>query len=231
MSASNRNMYTLKKDLKEALDEDGEGTSETLSKAMGYPVQAHHLISCSVMAKFEKGKLRDLAEESDYDINTGNNGIALPAYFGHQRKDNKVRHRGGHWEDYYEKVRTELAKVYKDYKGTDPCDLEDEDRENIREALKARENFIRGKLEAKKDWWLYPWSEDLWTKDYRDEGPATMNSSRKREGSYSAGEEWASKYKGRQIKRRYRLVNDKPVVRDEWYDKKYDYPTPTGTTS
>jgi hypothetical protein len=223
-------MYTMKKELKEALDEDGEGTSETLSEAMGYPVQAHHLISCSVMDKFEKGKLRDLAKASGYDINSGNNGIALPAYFGHQRKDNKVRHRGGHWEDYYEKVRKELAKVYTDYEGTNPCDLEEEDRENIRGALQARENFIRRSLNAKNSWWLYPWSEELWTKDYRDEGPATMNSSRKREGSYSAGEEWATKYTGRQIKRRHRIVRDKPVVRSEWYDK-YDYPAPKTPTS
>ena len=57
-----------------------------------------------------------------------------------------------------------------------------------------------------------------------------MNSPRKREGSYSSGVEWAGKYRGRQIKRRYKIVNDKPVKRDEWYDK-WSYPVPGGLTS
>jgi len=227
---SMRNMYTMKKALKEAVEDDEEGISETLSEAVGYSVQAHHLISCSVMAQLADGKMRLLAEESDYDINNGNNGIALPAYFGHQRKDDLPRHRGGHWEDYYEKVRSELAKIYKDYKDTNPCELEEKDRENIRGDLKACEDFIRGKLLEKRSWWLYDWSKQLWKEDYRDEGGATMNSPRRREGSYSSGLEWATKYAGRQIKRRHRIVHDRRVLRDEWYDK-WGYPLPDGLTS
>src|SRR4051794_34997314 len=97
-----RHMYTMYKEMKEG-SFPGHDPEDTLSELHGYSVQAHHLISCSVMAALESGKMAKLAEESKYDINNRNNGISLPAYFGHQKKDNLPRHRGGHWDDYYDK--------------------------------------------------------------------------------------------------------------------------------
>ena len=151
---TDRNMYTMKKALQDRVEEDEEGTSETLSKAIGYPVQAHHLICCSVMNDLKDGKMRDLAEDSGYDINEEGNGIALPAYFGNQRSDDLPRHRGGHCDDYYEKVKTELTKIYEDYEHLKPCDLDEKDRKDIRTDLGDLETFIRGKLLEKKAWWL-----------------------------------------------------------------------------
>jgi hypothetical protein len=223
---TDRNMYTMKKALQEEYDEDGQ--SDTLSNAAGYPVQAHHLICCSVMQQLEGGKMARLAEASGYDINNGNNGIALPAKFGHQRKEMLARHRGGHWEKYYKNVRTELAKIYKRHKNDKPCG-DDPASENIKGDLEDLEDLIRGKL-TKRQWWLYDWSEKLWKGDYRDEGIQHMNSSRVPETSYSAGLQWLVNYAGPQVKRRHKMVDDEPVVRDDWYNH-YTYPVPGSPTS
>jgi hypothetical protein len=221
-----RHMYTLYKEMKEA--GFGSGLDETLSELHGYSVQAHHLISCSVMEKLEKGKMARLAIASGYDINNGNNGIALPAYFGHQRKDDLPRHRGGHWDDYYDKVKTELAKVYKQHKDADPCNNPTE-AANIKGDLTDLEDLVRGKL-TKRTWWLYDWSKDLWKGDYRDEGPSNMKSSRKRDGSSSSGQQWLTAFAGG-IRRRHTIKNSKPVHLKDWYTKKYGYPDPGSPTA
>ena len=225
-----RHMYTLYKEMME--QSFGEDECEpTLSLNHGYPVQAHHLISCSVMQKLEDGDMARLAEDSEYDINNGHNGLALPAYFGHQRREDKVRHRGGHWEDYYEKVRTELAKVYKRHKNKKPCE-DEKARESIKGDLFDLETLIKKKLE-KPTWWLYDWSQKLWKADYRDEGAGAgaMRSSGDRETSSSAGEDWIAKFPAGQVRRRHKVVNGKPVLLDSWYEDKYGYPVPGSPTA
>src|SRR3954453_21221099 len=115
-----RQMYTLYKEMIESAFGKA-GLDQTLSLNVGYTVQAHHCICCSVIAGMRAGDMGRLAIGSDYDVNNGHNGIALPAYFGHMRKDNKQRHRGGHWDDYYEKVEQKLDPIYDKYKSTKPC--------------------------------------------------------------------------------------------------------------
>jgi hypothetical protein len=222
-----RSMYTLYKEMKEAGFPDG--LDETLSENHGYPVQAHHLICCSVMEQLEGGKMAKLAIASGYDINNGNNGIALPAYFGHQRKETLPRHRGGHWDDYYKKVKTELAKVYKDHKDDKPCNNKTV-QDNIKGDLTDLEDLIRTKL-TKRQWWLYDWSEELWSKDYRDEGATNMKSPRKRDGSSSSGQQWAATAFPGGVKRRHKVTGSQTILLSDWYSKKYGYPEPGGPTS
>jgi hypothetical protein len=221
-----RKMYTMYKGLLDDLGESGCDT--TLSKSMGYSVQAHHCISCSVMAEHQGGKLAKLAEDSGYDINTASNGIALPAYFGHSRKDNLQRHRGGHWQTYYDYVDKKLAGVYKEYKNADPCN-DPEDAADILGALQAVESDIHAKLKNRK-LWLYDWSEDLWNADYRDEGTGNMNSGRNREGSSAAGSQWIVDFPAASHRRRHTVSGSKKSVRNAWYAS-YGYPVPGSTTS
>jgi A nuclease family of the HNH/ENDO VII superfamily with conserved AHH len=221
-----RHMYTMYKDLIEAAF-GKSGLDQTLSQNIGYAVQAHHCLSCSVLQDMQGGDMRRLAEESNYDVNRGSNGIALPAYFGHTRKHNLQRHRGGHWEDYYTAVREKLDPIYDKYKDTKPC-KDPEARKNILGDLTTAEGEIKGKLEA-PSLWLYAWSESLYNGDYRDEGATNLASPRDREGSSSAGTEWLNA--GHTVKRRHQVVNGLPVLLSDWYSKKYGYPVPGGPTS
>jgi len=226
-----RNMYKLKKELGEDEDWDDD-EDETLSDAVGYSVQAHHCISCSIIGEKKYKQLADWAIASDYDINRGNNGIALPAYFGHMRKENKQRHRGGHDQIYYKEVRKELDKLLKDLKGVDPCKNK-QDRVDVLGALTGAEDRLKSGLKSRSIW-LYDWSQKLWSKDYRDEGATNMKSGRRREGSYSAGMEWVASFGGRDVKRRYAVVKgpnkkDKKVLLTKWYSA-YGYPVPGGLT-
>ena len=221
-----RHMYTLYKEMiEEAFGDDG--CDQTLSQNHGYPVQAHHCISCSVIGEMRKRDMARLAKESGYDVNNGNNGIALPAYFGHMRRDDKQRHRGGHWDTYYKNVEKTLDPIYEDYKDTKPC-KDPVARKNILGDLTSAENSIRSKLE-KRTWWLYDWSKDLWNGDYRDEGAGNLNSGRAREGSSTAGQQWLTDYAG-QVKRRHEVPGGKKKLRTKWYSG-YGYPVPGGLTS
>lgn len=221
-----RYMYTLKKELGEDEDWDDE-EDETLSDAVGYAVQAHHCISCSIIGEKKYKQLADWAIASDYDINRGSNGIALPAYFGHMRVENKQRHRGGHHDIYYDKVREELDKILEDLEGVDPCKNE-KDRKSVLGALTGAENSLRSKLRSRRIW-LYDWSRKLYQKDYRDEGPTRMESERKREGSSASGLQWADNFTPGKKRRRHELVKVKgqwkAVVLAQWYSK-YGYPVP-----
>jgi len=225
-----RNMYTLKKELGEEEDWDDD-EDETLSDAVGYSVQAHHCISCSIIGESKYKKLADWAITSDYDINRGSNGIALPAYFGHMQVQKKQRHRGGHDEIYYKAVRKELDKLLKDLKGVDPCKSK-QDRQDVLGALGGAESRLKAGLEGRSIW-LYDWSQKLWSKDYRDEGGTNMHSSRRREGSYSSGLEWVDNFKGA-VKRRHAMITtrdgkERRKVLTKWYAK-YGYPVPGGLT-
>lgn len=223
-----RHMYTLYKEMiGDAFGDDG--CDATLSANTGYAVQAHHCISCSVMADHQAGDMARLAEESGYDINSGNNGVALPAYFGHMRKHDKQRHRGGHWDEYYKNVDKELAKIYKTHKNAKPCS-DPEARKNILADLKSAEDKIKAKLMDHK-WWLYEWSEDLYNGDYRDEGAGAMNSARDREGSSTAGLQWLTDYAGPKAKRRHSVKAGKSNLLAAWYSAKYGYPVPGSLTS
>jgi hypothetical protein len=233
MGAGNlaRDMYTLKKELGEEEDWDDE-EDETLSDAVGYAVQAHHCISCSVIAEPKYKTLAKWAIDSDYDINRGNNGIALPAYFGHMRVENKQRHRGGHDQIYYNKVREELDALLEDLDGVDPCKNE-KDRKSVLAALTGAENRIKAGLKGRSIW-LYDWSQKLWSKDYRDEGSTNMASGRRREGSKAAGLQWVENFGSREVKRRHAVGKDakgrdKKVLLAKWYSA-YAYPVPGGLT-
>lgn len=225
-----RKMYRLHKGLmqesEEMLGEDG--CDQTLSQYWGYPLQAHHCISCSVMSKLEKRKLAKKAEQSGYDINGRNNGIALPAYFGHQMLNKEMRHRGGHWDEYYDNVKKKLLPIYKKYKDKDLCENK-KNQKNILADLQSAENDIKSKLKNKK-WWLYDWSDNLYNGDYRDEGDTNLRSARKREGASETGESWFKKYGSAKIKRRYKVSKGKEKVRTEWYGN-YGYPVPSGLRS
>lgn len=218
-----RAMYTLYKDMNEEFGDDG--CDLTLSENMGYAVQAHHCISCSVIQELHSRDLARLAVDSDYDINNGNNGVALPAYFGHMKHDDRQRHRGGHWDDYYDAVADELNPLYEKYKKTDPC-KDATARKNIKAALEAVENRIKKRL-LKPSLWLYEWSEKLYNADYRDEGCGNMRAAGDRDGSSSSGLEWIATY-GSTIKRRHALSGGRPALLTDWYTKKYGYPAPGG---
>ena len=221
-----RKMYTMYKGLmKESEDMIGvDGCDMTLSQYWGYPLQAHHCISCSVMNTVKNGLLSKKAISAGYDINNANNGIALPAYFGHQRLNNEQRHRGGHQKSYYQFVKEKLEPLYDKYKGKNVCPGKPANKSILKD-LKGIENNIKGKLEGRK-LWLYEWSEQLYNGDYRDEGAATLKSPRKREGSSTAGLDWLEKFGSAKIKRRYRDdAQGKATVRIEWYTK-YAYPVP-----
>lgn len=226
-----RNMYKLKSELGDEEDWDDD-EDETLSDAVGYAVQAHHCISCSIIGEKKYKKLADWAIASDYDINRGNNGIALPAYFGHMRVENKQRHRGGHDEIYYNKVREELDALLEDLDGVDPC-KNAKDRASVLGALTGAENRLKAGLKNRSIW-LYDWSQKLWSKDYRDEGGTNMASGRRREGSYSSGMQWVDNFAGGQVRRRHAVARSpkgrqKKVLLAKWYSS-YGYPVPGGLT-
>lgn len=223
-----RKMYTLYKGLmRESEDMIGvDGCDMTLSQYWGYPLQAHHCISCSVMNSLEQGKLSKLAESAGYDINNANNGIALPAYFGHQWFNEEQRHRGGHQNSYYEYVEKLLSPLYDQYKNKNLC-TDEKARKNILSDLEKIEDNIKSKLENKR-LWLYEWSEQLYNGDYRDEGATNLNSSRNREGSSTTGLDWLKVYGSSTVKRRYSVDTDgRKKIRTAWYQK-YGYPVPAG---
>jgi len=224
---TSRHMYTLYKQMIELLF-GNDGCDPTLSANMGYPVQAHHCISCSVMEGYEGGALAKLARDSGYDINNGGNGIALPAYFGHMRKGSKQRHRGGHWDRYYKAVENELKPIYMNYEDAKPCQ-DPEARKNILGELQAVEKSLKGQLEN-KTLWLYDWSESLYNGDYRDEGTGEMMSSRTREGSSTSGLQWLKDFSGAQAKRRHESKQGHKSVLSSWYAS-YGYPVPDNLTS
>lgn len=219
-----RNMYTLKSEMMEALEgTTDDGSDTTLSLRIGYPVQAHHCISCSVMQEVAKKQVAKLAKQSGYDINNGNNGLALPKYFGHMKLDKLQRHSGGHSEEYYKHVADELMEFHRTFKDAD-CE-DEETKQDILDALQNIENKIRRLLTGKKpSWWLYSWSEELYDGDYRDEGTGDLKALRPRDTSNESGKQWLNDYRG-QVKRRYKVVKGKNVVRAAFYEDE-GYPVP-----
>ncbi len=221
-----RNMYTLKSQMMAELESTtDDGSDDTLSLRIGYKVQAHHCISCSVMQSVNKKQVAKLAKQSGYDINNVNNGLALPKYFGHMTIHDLQRHSGGHSDEYYGHVEAELKDFHLAFEGADCKDKET--RENILGALEAIENKIRQMLTGKSpSWWLYAWSKDLYNGDYRDEGLGNLNSPRPRDTSSESGLQWLGDYKG-QIRRRFLVEKGRNKVRKSFYVDE-GYPVPGG---
>lgn len=229
MGITTRKMSTLYSGLMKKYRKmiDDQGQCKTRSQFWEYSLQAHHLISCSVMQKYEKGKLNKLVLKTEYDINEASNGLDLPSKFGHQMINEEMRHCGSHDDElYYEKVRSQLKKVYDKYKNKTPKDICNSEKlkKNLKNDLHGREKHIRKMIENKK-WWLYKWSEALYKGNYCDEGITNLNSSRPRECSAEIGIKWVGKFGSGVIKRRYKMYGGKPVVRKGWYEQ-YDYPVP-----
>lgn len=207
-------------------DEYGEdGLDLTASKRKGYPVQAHHCVCCSVIQKNNSGKLATLAVKSGYDVNNGKNNIFLPAKFGHMRKNNEQRHRGGHCQDYYNYVDAKLTKIYNKHQNAKPCPG-NQDAKDILSDLMTCQDGIYSKLESRK-LWLYGWSEELYNEDYREEGSSALTSSNQK-GSSVGGIAWVETYpKGNNPRRK--LGGNNQLLKS-WYSTK-GFPVPGNAKS
>ncbi len=207
------------------IDQFGDDAlDQTASENKGYPNQAHHCICCSVAQKNNNGKLADLLIAAGYDINNGGNNIFLPAKFGHMRRNNEQRHRGGHHKSYYDYVDDNLEPIYKAYKDTDPCN-DPEAKENILGDMMDLQALIKKKLE-KKSLWLYAWSERLYNEDYKEEGQGSLRSSNK-QGSSVAGLAWADRYPSGKTRRK---INRDGSLHTKWYSG-HGFPSPGSKTS
>ena len=176
------------------------------------------------MQKHQSGATGKLAIHSKYNINRGSNNIFLPAKFGHMRKNDQQRHRGGHSQEYYDYVKKGLDPIYTEYKDAKPCDNE-EDRKKILGALTRLESRIKSALSG-KDVWLYHWSERLYNEDYREEGPGDLKTATRQSGS-EAGLAWADNYpKG---KTRRKIMGD-GALNSKWYTDE-GFPVPGGPVS
>lgn len=187
-------------------------SSKKLKKILGYPVQGHHLLSCSMFEKVKKdnpggeeGKpisFKNIMRGSGYDVNNGNNVFFLPGNFGHTKWDVIQRHVGSHNDKYYKKVYDELKNIYGKYKDKKCTEI---DWKEVHQEFHDIEDDIfdvvkKGKL------WLYDESECLFNADagkgYRSE----------KGNSKDSGVEWV-----KHIKRN----------KKNWYIfKKYPFPVP-----
>lgn len=214
--------------VREGLEEqfpDDDGNDESASKRYGYPVQAHHCICCSVIQKNSKTKMAKLAIDSNYDVNNGKNCIFLPAKFGHMRHGNLQRHRGGHWQTYYDYVDAKLTKIYQKHKDKKPCS-DKKAAKAILGDLMSLQSTLYSKLKNRK-LWLYDWSERLYNEDYREEGQGDLKSINQQPSS-AAGLAWADEYpKG---SKRRKLQSNGRNLRKQWYSAK-GFPVPGGPKS
>lgn len=202
-----------------------DGNDLTASMRHGYPVQAHHCICCSVMQKNNDTKMAKLAIDSGYDINNGKNCIFLPAKFGHMRRGNKQRHRGGHYKKYYDYVDSRLSKIYKNHKDKKPCE-DPKARADILGDLMSLQSTIYSHLDSRKVW-LYAWSEKLYNEDYREEGAGDLTAANQQTSS-TAGLAWADRYPSGSTRRKVQI--DGESLRVQWYIAK-GFPVPGGVTS
>lgn len=191
------------------------------------PNQAHHALSSSVILALDADPKYqpELAETSGYDINNANNGILMPARYGHQKRMNLQRHEGGHSEKYYDKVREHIEPIWKDYKDLDHCN-DPQGVEDLLADLAGKENSAKTRIKNLK-WELYDRSKELYTKDYKDEGQGDMsNLSRPHDPSRASGLGWLDvEAQGNNIRRRYEVKNGKKVVYTNFYTTR-GYPPP-----
>lgn len=212
----------VREGIKEEYGEDG--LDLTASKRKGYPVQAHHCICCFVIQKNNSGKLAELAIKAGYDVNNGKNNISLPARFGHMRKKNEQRHRGGHYQDYYDFVDELLDPIYEDHKNSKPCPGNKAAKDILNDLMSCQKR-IYSKLDKKRVW-LYKWSKDLYNEDYREEGTGALTA-QNQQGSSEAGLAWITEYPKGKPRRKLRL--DKKL-RTSWYSSK-GFPVPGNVKS
>jgi len=198
----------------EAQHQQGTGPND-------YPDQAHHLLSSNVLIKLE-AKYGNLAENATYDLNRGSNGLLMPANYGHQKRPNLQRHRGGHTKEFYEKVREVVEPVYELHEGEDPCN-DPVAKKNILGDLTSAENTAKGMLKS-VDWELYSNSKVLFDRDYRDEGVGDLSLDRLPFTDKASALKWLED-KAVGIKRRYQLVNGKEAVKTQFYTNE-GYPVP-----
>jgi hypothetical protein len=211
-----------------------KNTMSAAKQAKRVPDEAHHLLSSKEVvikldAEFYAAGTPDLmAASAGYELNGASNGIFLPAYFGHQMKVKRQRHKGNHRDLYYSEVEGIVRPIYEKYCGCDFCADPAEARKFLK-AMKGAEGTVRGKV-SRRSLWLYDWSKPLWDADYRDEGTGNLNVSRKPVIDAETGMDWLTQTAGG-VKRRWILTGKKKkkVVNTSWY-KAQGYPVPGGLT-
>jgi hypothetical protein len=189
---------------------------KTPSQSFRYPVEAHHAISCSVV---QKHAIAQKAIDAGYNVNNGKNCIYLPACFGHMMRDKLQRHKGGHFDAYYKKVKEGLDDVWKKNKSKDPCDPTD--RKSILSGLENLQSDIKKKLSGPKPkLWLYEWSKDCFKKDYREEGGGSLE-----DWSWGPGTSDAYKWMSKHVSPKRKTEKGTKNVNTWWYQQD-GYPVP-----
>lgn len=205
-------------------------TMSAAKLAKRVPDEAHHLLSSEEVvimldAEFYKNGHPDLmAASAGYDLNRASNGIFLPAFFGHQTKVNRQRHKGNHYDIYYSNVEGVVRPIYEKYDGQDLC-KDPVAKKKFLGAISSAENNVRGKVRG-RTWWLYEWSKPLWKADYRDEGTGDLNVVRGPIIDAKTGMAWLKeKVDTGDVKRRWieqgkkkRKVVDKAWYKGQGYD-------------
>jgi hypothetical protein len=218
-----------------------EGSSTLLAKAIKaanggvkpngkIPDQAHHLLSSSVVIELDyeyRSRAKKLmANAAGYQLNAASNGIPLPTHFGHQKKLDRQRHRGNHYDKYYADVKGLLRPVYDKFETLNVC--KEPTSSQFLAQFTDKENIVRSNI-VSRAWWLYDWSQPLFDEDYRDEGTGNLYLNRPPDTSQEVGMQWLTD-KADDIKRRYtyKIVGGTKqiVVNEDWY-RENTYPAPT----
>jgi hypothetical protein len=210
-------------------------TMSAAKLAKRVPDEAHHLLSSKeVVIKLDAEFYANghptaadpdlMAASAGYELNGASNGIFLPAFFGHQMKVKRQRHKGNHRDLYYTTVEDIVRKIYEKFDGTDLC-KDKKAKKKFLGAMKSAESNVRGKV-SRRSLWLYDWSKPLWDADYRDEGTGDLSVTRGPVIDAETGMDWLTQTAGK-VKRRWILQGKKKrkVVDKAWY-KGEGYPVP-----
>jgi hypothetical protein len=134
------------------------------SQQVGYPVQAHHMIS---KKEYGEDKVFKFAEFAGYDIDNGLNCLLMPVYCGYQMWEELQFHKSGHWPPYFAHIRGALTDVIAGYTDEDACDLDK--MKELHEKFHKLEDDLYGLLERGMDLPLYETTAKLYGMDYKDE--------------------------------------------------------------
>jgi HNH/ENDO VII superfamily nuclease len=215
----------------------GNAIKKTMSAAKlakRVPDEAHHLLSSKEVVImldadfYAAGHPNLMAASAGYELNGASNGIFLPAFFGHQMKVKRQRHKGNHYDIYYSKVEGVVRPIYEKFDGQNLC-KDPKAKKKFLGAMKNAESNVRGKV-SRRTLWLYDWSKPLWDADYRDEGTGNLNVPRAPVTDWESGMDWLKQTAGA-VKRRWILQGKKKrkVVNKAWYGAQ-GYPKPGGLT-
>ena len=201
-------------------------------KADDVPDEAHHLLSSKEVvimldAEFKaNGHPNLMAASAKYQLNGASNGIFLPAFFGHQMKVNRQRHKGNHRKKYYSAVEEIVRPIYEKFDGQNLC-KDPVAKAQFLDKMKSAESNVRGKV-SRRSLWLYDWSQPLWKSDYKDEGTGNLNVKRDPDFNAETGMDWLNIPAG-QPRRRWleQGKNKRKVVNKKWYDDQ-GYPLVVG---